>query len=70
MNYEIWSKEYFLQADIIKKHLKDLKNGLKGKSASERKDINQRIAIIYPMYLELKHTGNFLKLCIRRDNNE
>lgn len=70
MNYQVWSEEYFLQANKVKNHFQQLKKELKGKRASEKKDINRRIALIYPMYLELKHTGNYLKYYSRRNINE
>ena len=69
MNYEEWSNQYSLQATKIKKHIKVLKNQLKGKNASQSKDLNYRISLLYPMYLELRHTGKFLKSCKRREIN-
>ena len=69
MNYKQWSEQYFLQASELNHYLKKLKRQLTNKSDSDAKDLNYRISLIYPMYLEMKHTGKYLKSCERRDHN-
>lgn len=63
MYYETLSQEYFKEAEILKEHIKILKK-LKTqcvKTDSENEDeMHYRISLLYGMYLELIHTGQYL----------
>ena len=63
MYYETLSQEYFKEAEILKKYIKILKmlktQCVKTDSTNED-EINYRISLLYGMYLDLIHTGQYL----------
>ncbi len=63
MYYETLSREYFKEAEILRKHIKILKTiktqYVKSDSRSEE-ETHYRISILYAMYLDLIHTGKYL----------
>lgn len=69
MNYKDWSDEYYNQAYIIKKHISKLRKSLKNSTPAEVKDLNHRISILYPIYLDLIHTAKYISACQRREKN-
>ena len=67
MNYNDWSNQYYVQEKILKNYIKKLKTETTMASPSEFKDLNYRISLLYSMYLEVKHTGKYLKGIERRE---
>lgn len=55
-----WAQEYLTEADNIQRRIAALKTELKTASFSQSNDLNRRIAILYTMYLECRHTGRLL----------
>ena len=70
MNYEEWANEYFNEANNLKLYIKNLRNQLNTNVASEIKDLNSRISILYPIYLELLHTSRYISNLKRREKSE
>lgn len=71
MNYEELANEYFNEANDLKLYIKNLRNQLDIITiASEIKDLNSRISILYPIYLELLHTSRYISNLKRREKNE
>ncbi len=61
MYYEILSKEYFKEAEILREHIKILRTQyVKISVQNEEDEMKYRIAILYTMYLDLVHTGKYL----------
>ena len=58
--YKILSNQYTDEANIIKYHIKKLKDENK-KQTSEDLTLTYRIKILYEMYLDLKHTAEYLQ---------
>lgn len=61
VSYKDLSNLYLIQASTLNNHIKFLKKQLSKLSTSETKDIHRRISLLYPMYLDLKHTGRYLQ---------
>lgn len=61
INYTEWSLEYNNQAQILREYIKKLKEQTAGKGATQVNDINRRVAMLYQIYLDLKHIGEHLK---------
>lgn len=61
MNYTNWSLEYDEEAQLLKEHMKKLRQELKHKKSSDVKEINRRLSLMYPMYLEMKHIAQHLR---------
>ena len=62
MDYKKLSEEYFNEAEVLKSYIKKLKN-FANNLTNEMQDDNDlfyRISIMYKMYLELKHVGEYL----------
>ena len=60
MNYRSLAEEYFFEANILKKHINNLKKQYKGEICPENSDIYYRVSTLYAMYLDMKHTGEYL----------
>ena len=58
--YKILSNQYINESNIIKQHIKTLKTEYK-KQQSENLHLTYRIKTLYDMYLDLKHTAEYLK---------
>lgn len=54
------AREYLAEAAALKQRMETLKEELKYAGCSESCEINRRIAILYTMYLECRHTGQQL----------
>ena len=71
MNYIELSKEYIRQYEFLSKYVKKLNMDFEIVSLNldfkRRSDYKRRIYLIYTMCLELKHTGEYLKKCEKRD---
>ena len=61
MYYEELSHEYLNQAKILKKHIKSIRTQYVKISPEESSDVNYRLRLLYSMYLDLLHTGKYLK---------
>ena len=61
MNYGPLSQEYFNEARILKNHIKILKRQYLDTKTDEDLQFKDRISTLYKMYLELVHTGKYLK---------
>ncbi len=61
MYYKILSQEYLKQAEILRKHIKKLKTHYVQITDSNDEEFKNRISILYSMYLDLIHTGKYLK---------
>ncbi len=58
--YKILSNQYTNESNIIKRHIKKLKTEYK-KQQSENLNLTYRIKTLYDMYLDLKHTAEYLQ---------
>ena len=70
MNYKDWRSQYYVQEIKLKKYIRKLKDQAKVASPSDSNDINYRIALLYSMYLEVKHTGKYISGMERREKND
>ncbi len=61
MFYKSMYKEYCKQAEILRVHIKILKTQYVKAAAFEKEKIGYRISVLYPMYLDLLHTTQYLK---------
>lgn len=67
MNYKQLYAQYFLQYKNISKYIKNLRCQLKQIDSSKEREVKRRVAILYSICLDLKHTSEYIKLCERRD---
>jgi len=65
MDYSRWSSDYLFEAKKIFKHVSKLKKISKN-SKKKNIDLERRIYVIYQIYLDLKHTSEYLKKCEER----
>ncbi|MDR1627342.1 MAG: hypothetical protein LBR79_01035 [Oscillospiraceae bacterium] len=61
MYYKILSDQYINESNIIKQHIKKL-NIERKKQQSENLRLIYRIKTLYDMYLDLKHTAEYLQM--------
>lgn len=61
MNYEILAQQYLKDAKILKKHIKNLKTQYVKTGDDIDEEFKYRISLLYGMYLDLMHTGKYLK---------
>lgn len=61
MNYELLAEEYFSEANVLKNHIKSLKHQYCGTKNGANTIVKDRISTLYKIYLELIHTGRYLK---------
>ena len=55
-----WDKAYLQQADTIRFYIKELKQQMNCADCFEQSSVKTRIDILYGMYLDCKHIGDFL----------
>ena len=55
-----WANAYLQQADTIRFYIKELKQQLNCADCFEQSPVKARKDMLYGMYLDCKHTGNFL----------
>ena len=71
MNYIELSNEYKKQYEFLSKYVKKLNKDFEivnlGLDFKRRSDYKRRIYLIYTMCLELKHSGEYLKKCEKRN---
>ena len=60
MEFTQLAREYRTEAENLKRRMETLKEQLKTARCSEAREINRRLAILYTMYLECRHTGKVL----------
>ena len=60
MEFTQLAREYCTETEILKRRMDMLKEQLKTARYSEAREINRRLAILYTMYLECRHTGKLL----------
>ncbi len=53
------SQQYLKEAEVLRLYVKKLRT-LYTDSKSNRNEMDFRVATLYAMYLELKHTGEYL----------
>ena len=56
MYYKKLYENYVNEMEVLKKYIKHLKSGFE---SSE--DIKYRVSMLYTMYLDMKHTAEYLK---------
>lgn len=66
MTFQEWSQEYLKSAELLKEKITRLKSELDFAPADMLNSINNRIYIMYQMYLECMKTADILSL--RRGN--
>lgn len=60
MSYRNLAEEYFTEAEVLKKHINNLKKQYKGEICPENSEIYYRVSTLYAMYLDMKHVGEYL----------
>ncbi len=60
-DFASWSQEYLLEAEALRRRVAVLRSELAAAPCSQCSDLNRRIAILYTMYLECRHTGQLLR---------
>ena len=55
-----WAKAYLQQADTIRFYIKELKQQMNCSDCFGQSTVKARIDILYGMYLDCKHIGDFL----------
>lgn len=59
MDYKAWAEDYAQQAQKIKERLSEIKQ--EEENEENRMEHNRRAAILYSMYLDCRHTAEFLQ---------
>lgn len=72
MDFIRWGEEYLEEARVLKARVDVLRHQLKSAEPSQARDLNERIYILYSMYLDCRETGRLLKSFekTRRDCHE
>jgi len=65
MNYFEWSKEYFEEAEKIKRNLVRMKQKLKTVAFNERRTLEGNIQKLQLIYYECMHTAAYLESIAR-----
>lgn len=61
MDYFAWSKEYYEEAEKIKRNLKRMKENLKTVSMYQRRTLEDNIQKLQLIYYECMHTACYLE---------
>lgn len=73
MTYRELSKEYLDQYKFLAIYVKNLKVEFKREETNlnfkEKTNFKRRIYLIYTMAMELKHNGEYLEKCIKREKS-
>ena len=69
MDYQTWSEEYRKEADKLQKHIQKLKQEAAdcAPGGAKQRELNGRIYTLYSMYLECKHTADYLADYAKQD---
>lgn len=68
MNYKDLSNEYLDQYKLLSSYIKSLKLQLGKLEPKADKDLYRRVSLLYSICLDLKHVGEHLKKCERRED--
>ena len=68
MNYKDLSEEYLDQYKLLSLYIKSLKLQLRKMEPEIDKELYRRVSLLYSICLDLKHVGEHLKRCERREN--
>lgn len=62
MDFQKWSEEYRQEAEKIHRRIQELKEEARqcAPGGAKQRDINGRIYTLYSMYLECRHTADYL----------
>lgn len=60
MNYIDWGSAYLQEADRLQNRIRILRQEAKKGDSSQTDAYSARIALLYAMYLDCLHTGQFL----------
>ncbi len=60
MTYKEWAEEYIESAETLKRKISLLKNEAEFAPAAKLRDLNNRISIMYGMYLDCMKTADIL----------
>lgn len=66
MDYERWSEQYLTQAETLRLKIETLRKEAPRLCGGQQDAALHRIRMLYQMYLELRHTGLYLKEYGRR----
>ena len=58
MDYKELSEKYFLESNVLNNYIRNLKK--LSKNSTDDLELHYRIQTLYTIYLELKHTGEYL----------
>ena len=61
MDYMSWGEEYLEEARALKARVDCLRKQLKTATPNEAKELNERITLMYSMYLDCRETGRLLQ---------
>lgn len=61
MDYMSWGEEYLEEAQMLKIRIDCLRKQLKAATPNEAKELNERITLMYSMYLDCRETGRLLQ---------
>lgn len=69
MDYQTWSQEYQQEARKLREHIQKLKQEAAGcpQGSAQHRALNGRIYTLYSMYLECKHTADYLAEYAQQD---
>ena len=60
MDYQKWAAEYAAEAETLRQRISALREELKTAGCNQANELTRRIAMLYSMYLECRHTGQLL----------
>ena len=66
MDFEAWGQEYLDEAAQIKAKVDALRAALRAEELEQDRELAYRMAVLYSMYLECRHTGDYLRRYGRR----
>lgn len=67
MNYKDLSEEYLAQYKLLSSYIRSLRLQLQTTEPQFDKELCRRISLLYSICLDLKHVGEYLKKCERRE---
>ncbi|WP_283610085.1 hypothetical protein [Faecalispora anaeroviscerum] len=61
MDFMSWGEEYLQEANVLKARVDFLRHQLKTATPNAAKALNERIVMMYSMYLDCRETGRLLQ---------
>lgn len=61
MDFMSWGEEYLQEAQVLKARTDCLRQQLKAATPNQAKELNERITLLYSMYLDCRETGRLLQ---------